>query len=337
MGTRKYHDAIQEFLDDFAKAGYDHLLTREQEVRLGRLYRSGRYEVLPRDRKCPECGKTIRTHKAWKAHKHYFLIWGGTTKSRDAFWELVACNTRWVVTVARKMLTPGCRLADLIQIGMQGLIHGTTKWDPGRGIRLSTYVTWWIKQAIQKERDTIHLVRIPQYVRELIWHLPRATARLKNRGIPVNDETLCKEMKCTPGQLDAAHIGYKVYRPFTSFEGLSSDEDPISLVKFEPNNSTEATPPDQLLEEEECRELVAKALLAVEEKFGKRAVDVIVFRFGLGDHEAMTLKALGKKLQLSRERIRQIQAKAIRYMAKICRTNPKRASVSTGKVPQPQA
>lgn len=329
---------IRQFLMDFEAAGFNCLLTKEEEIQLGRRYRRGRYEVLPRDRgspECPECGLIVETHKAWKAHKHYRLIWGGTEDSKAAFWELVAYNVKWVVTLAKKLMTPGAKLEDFIQTGMIGLIHGTSKWDPERGIRFSTYIAWWIKQAIQKERDTLYLVRIPQYVREIVYRLPRAAASLKRKGIPANDDAFCEELGITPSQLAAGRLGIKVYRPFVYLEP-TSDQSEDDSHKF-PIQFTAArvAPPDEIAEKAEQRELVDRALKAAKEKYGKRAYEIIKMRFGLDSDrkkKKWTLEEIGDKLNLSRERVRQIEVKVMRFLAFFCKANPQEVTISTGRM-----
>ncbi|MBK6897851.1 MAG: RNA polymerase sigma factor RpoD/SigA [bacterium] len=224
---------------------------------------------------------------------------------RDALQRLVNANLRFVVTVAKRYVHQGLTLADLVNEGNLGLLKAADRFDETRGFKFISYAVWWIRQSIlQALLDHSRLVRLPQNQTAQLLKVNRARTQLQSGGqenptpeqigailgLATGDVRRSLELGGGEVALDDVEAGD---RPLS--ETLTDDDQPRA---------------DARLLERVLREDVRRSLAALSD----REATVIVLYYGLDDDEALTLEAIGRRLGLTRERIRQIKEKALRKM-----------------------
>ena len=221
--------------------------------------------------------------------------------------ELIEANLRLVVSIAKRHVGKGMYFLDLIQEGNLGLIKAVEKFDYSKGFKFSTYATWWIRQAITRAiADQARTIRIPVHMVETIHKVSR-TARqlLQEFGREPNTDEIAEALGMTP---DKVREIMKIAQDPVSLETPIGEEEDSHLGDFVEDNDSPA-PSDSasysLLREQLCN--ILHTLTPREEQ-------VIKLRFGLEDGRARTLEEVGKKFEITRERIRQIEAKALRKL-----------------------
>ncbi len=217
--------------------------------------------------------------------------------------RLVRSNLRLVVNIAKKYADRGMGLGDLIEEGNLGLIKAVDYFDPDRGTRFSTYAAWWIKQSIKRALlANVQPVHIPTYMVALINQWRHTAAELENRLGRTPDVEEVAEVVQLP--LRKAKIIHKIVGILGSVRDASvsdsSDEDQALEVMLEDESAER--PGDALVADEET----AKALSLLDE-IGQREADILRMHYGLDGRKPLTLRQIGEKLGLTRERIRQIQ------------------------------
>ena len=229
------------------------------------------------------------------------IITDSDPRARD---RLVRSNLRLVVNIAKRFSGRGMTLGDLIEEGNLGLLRAVDTFDPEHGVRFSTYASWWIKQSIKRailaNSQPIH---IPTYMVELINHWRYLASELEaGLGRAPELEEMAKEMKVPMRKAKA--IQQIVAVVDAGFQSNSSDE---SAGLNEAIKDKKITLPEESLGSDEE---IAKALELLGE-IDPREAEVLSLRFGLNGVEPLTLKQIGKKLDLTRERVRQIQRSAL--------------------------
>lgn len=232
--------------------------------------------------------------------------------------RLIESNLRLVVSVAKHYVGRGMNFLDLIQEGNLGLMHGIEKFDPDKGFKLSTYVTWWIKQSIIRSlADHSRTIRVPVHVVELINKTKRISREMSlELGHEPSLEELAERMNLTAERI-AEILSYD--NGLTSLDSKVGDDEDSELSNFVKDDKIIS--PEQNANHIMMREELDKTLGILTDK----EKTVIEYRYGLIDGQERTLEEIGQMYGLTRERIRQIESKAIRKLQ-----NPKYKRMLTG-------
>ena len=253
-----------------------------------------------------ERGREARQELAKGTHsmKKLLQLQADIEDGEEAVDHLITANSRLVISVAKKYMGRGVPFLDLIQEGNIGLIRATKKFEYQRGHKFSTYATWWIRQAVTRAiADQGRTIRVPVHMGDQINKLLRVQHQLTQKlGREPAVEELAEALEVTPKKVENM---IQVSRRPLSLETPTDDEDDSVLGDFIEDD--EAPPPDELA----TLNLLKEHLDEVLEELPPREVRILQLRYGLLDGQAYTLEEVGRKMGVTRERVRQIEAQAL--------------------------
>jgi RNA polymerase primary sigma factor len=295
FATMSSDDTVGLYLKEMARVP---LLTTEEEIMLAKRLESGiaaakalRDLSLPDEHALPlatELTTEIENGKAARDH-------------------LIKANTRLVVSIAKRYMGRGVHFLDLIQEGNLGLMKAVEKFDYRRGYRFSTYATWWIRQTITRAiADQGRTIRVPVHMSDRIRQLYKVVRQLEQEnGRKPTPEEIAAEMKIEPRKVQ--WMLRVSYRPL-SLERPVGEEEDSELGSFIEDDTTPT--PTQTAYQNLLREKVEEVLSTL----STREARILRLRFGLQNGRSYTLEEVGEKFGLTRERIRQIEGKALRRL-----------------------
>lgn len=286
-------DHVKMYLKEIGKVN---LLTPEEELSLAKRMADGETAK----EQLEEIGEEIDED----TKKQIDLLIADGEKAKKS---LAEANLRLVVSIAKRYVGRGMLFLDLIQEGNLGLIKAVDKFDYTKGYKFSTYATWWIRQAITRAiADQARTIRIPVHMVETINKLVRVSRQLvQELGREPTPEELAKELNMP---VDKVREISKISQEPVSLETPIGEEEDSHLGDFIPDEDAPAP------SEAASFVLLKEQLGAVLETLSEREAKVLRLRFGIDDGRARTLEEVGKEFDVTRERIRQIEAKALRKL-----------------------
>ena len=289
-------DPVRMYLKEIGKVP---LLTADQEVELATAMTAGR-EAQSRMDEAEENGETLSDEE--KAQLKKQIKAGERAKQ-----QLAEANLRLVVSIAKRYVGRGMLFLDLIQEGNLGLIKAVEKFDYTKGYKFSTYATWWIRQAITRAiADQARTIRIPVHMVETINKVIRVSRQLlQELGHDPSPEEISEEMNMP---VDKVREILKIAQEPVSLETPIGEEEDSHLGDFIPDEA--ASEPSEAA----SFTLLKEQLVDVLSTLTPREEKVLKLRFGIEDGRTRTLEEVGKEFNVTRERIRQIEAKALRKL-----------------------
>lgn len=289
-------DPVRMYLKEIGRVN---LLTSDEEVELAQAMGAGN-EAKAQLEELERAGEPIDDQL--RAQLNELIQKGETAKQR-----LAEANLRLVVSIAKRYVGRGMQFLDLIQEGNLGLIKAVEKFDYVKGFKFSTYATWWIRQAITRAiADQARTIRIPVHMVETINKVIRISRQLlQELGHDPSPEEIAKEMDMP---VDKVREILKIAQEPVSLETPIGEEEDSHLGDFIPDE--DASEPAEAA----SFTLLKEQLMEVMDTLTPREEKVLKLRFGLEDGRTRTLEEVGKEFNVTRERIRQIEAKALRKL-----------------------
>jgi len=285
------NDSIGLYLKEAARVP---LLTADEELELSQRIERGRMarEEMARGNVSARRRNELRrlVDDGWAAREH-----------------LITANSRLVISVAKKYMGRGVPFLDLIQEGNIGLMRAAKKFDYHRGYKFSTYATWWIRQAVTRAvADQGRTIRVPVHMGDQISKMLRTQHQLKQKlSRDPTPEELAEELEVTPKKVE--HMIQVARRPLSLQMPIGDEEDDMLGDFIEDHD---APPPDETATNNLLREHMKDIL----DRLPPREARILQLRYGLLDGQILTLNEVGRKMGVTRERVRQIEAQALRRL-----------------------
>lgn len=279
------------------EGGGHELLERDEELELARMWQAARAARERLEAEADELDADERRELAETIRR------GHTARQR-----LIRANLRLVVSVARKYRGQGVPFTDLIQEGnVNGLMHAIDKFDPERGYKLSTYATWWIRHAVGRAvANQGRTIRLPSHMNDKIRKVKKVSERLsQTTGREPTAEEIATELNMTPDKVE--DIRQYARRPI-SFDAPVSDDSDTTVGDFLADEEDDG--PAAVAADTAVRDELHDALAILP----ARQERIIRLRYGLDDGRPHTLREIGEKYDLTRERIRQLEKEALRTL-----------------------
>lgn len=272
------------------------LLTTEEEIKLAQRIENGR-----------ECNRELKRLNGSATSQQITSLSDSIEDGDQARDSLIKANTRLVVSIAKKYIGCGVPFLDLIQEGNLGLMKAVEKYDYLRGFRFSTYATWWIRQTITRAiAEQGRTIRVPVHMVDRIRQMYKAAHDLEQKlGRPPSKEELAADLQV---EVERVEWMMKVSRTPLSLETPVGEDDGTELGAFVEDQQSPT--PNQQVYQNMLREKVDEVLSTL----SPREARILKLRFGLENGRCYTLEEIGQKFGLTRERIRQIEGKALRRL-----------------------
>ncbi|MGI8758839.1 MAG: sigma-70 family RNA polymerase sigma factor [Acidimicrobiales bacterium] len=282
-------DLVQIYLDDI---GRHPLLNKDDELRLGRAVQAGAAAARELD--------SGATSDAWRQEE----LEGQVRAGEEAAATFVRCNLRLVVSIAKRHPVSGLSLLDLVQEGNFGLMHAVRKFDPDKGFKFSTYATWWIRQSIGRGvANTARAIRLPVHAGDQLVGLRIESIAFEVRhGRPARPAELAESLDLPVRKVEELLPYLQDPASLSEPVGIEGETELGDLVEDASNQ-----PPDQQVFSAMLPAQVAELLATL----GPREREVLCLRYGLDRGRPRTLEEVSQRFGLTREGIRQIEAKAI--------------------------
>lgn len=302
-------DSVRLYLREIGKIP---LLNAEEELTLAQKIVANSEQLKEVQGKIAELNEKIAENGTEKNRNDMLKLQAEAAKLSKPKDKMAEANMRLVVSIAKRYSGRGLDFLDLIQEGNTGLLRAVEKFDPDKGFKFSTYATWWIRQAITRAiADQARVIRIPVHMVETINKLLRTQRRMTqdlNREPTI--EELAKELEMEPEKVEYV---IKIKQDIQSLDagvGRDGEEEDSSLMDFIEDEES-STP-----EESATTQLLKEQVQSVLSTLSDREQKIVRMRFGLDNGKSHTLEEVGQEFAVTRERIRQIEAKALAKLRK---------------------
>ncbi len=306
---RKKNDMMSQFLYSM---GQIDLLTASEEVKLARYIQRGlEYEKIRADQE-NALGRGI-TYEEWAeiAGMTETEIRSEMVRAQKARAAMISANLRLVVSIAKRYQNRGMQLPDLVQEGIFGLTRATEKFNPEKGFKFSTYATWWIKQSVLRSiADQGRVIRLPVHVHDFLTAMKRGVAELTAQNLRApTDEELSRHLECSTQKIEF------IREATQGVVSMSLPRNPNSLKEVGPGKMQTLQDQfrcgDQSPEEHSQDSMLKENVKQLLYTLSPREQEVVRLRFGIENGQAHTLEEIGSLFQITRERVRQIESRAL--------------------------